>query len=66
MLNLAWKGESRALEVLEKMVRVTMMRGAQSGGRVVTRSGLHSRTPALPHSRESGCFRGRYRLSSVS
>ena len=35
MLNLAWKKENRALQVLEKMVRITMMRGAQSGG-VVT------------------------------
>ena len=35
MLNLAWKAENRALDVLEKMVRITMMRGAQSGG-VVT------------------------------
>lgn len=32
---MAWKRENRALEVLEKMVRITMMRGAQSGG-VVT------------------------------
>jgi Ca2+-binding EF-hand superfamily protein len=35
MLNLAWKRDERALDVLEKMVRITMMRGAQSGG-VVT------------------------------
>ena len=38
LINAAWAGKREALDVLEKMVQITMMRGAQSGG-VVTWAG---------------------------
>jgi hypothetical protein len=39
LINAAWAGHKEALDVLEKMVFVTMMRGAQSGGVVTYASG---------------------------
>jgi hypothetical protein len=39
LINTAWAGTKEALDVLEKMVQITMMRGAQSGGVVTYASG---------------------------
>ena len=39
LINAAWAGRKEALDVLEKMVQITMMRGAQSGGVVTYASG---------------------------
>ena len=39
LINAAWAGKKEALDILEKMVEVTMMRGAQSGGVVTYASG---------------------------
>ena len=39
LINAAWAGKKEALDILEKMIEVTMMRGAQSGGVVTYASG---------------------------
>ena len=39
LINAAWAGKKEALDILEKMVEITMMRGAQSGGVVTYASG---------------------------
>ena len=55
LINAAWAGKKEALDILEKMIEVTMMRGAQSGGVVTYASGPGGGNPPRASTRRRSC-----------